>query len=83
MSAVTENVRWTFSGANGRRPGGVADHVRGPEDYVVVVWHCHVDPVKHGLPERPEGWPYSSIHRHIRAGQWAAKGGVHPAAMRC
>ena len=29
-----------------------------------------MNPVKHGYVERPEDWPYSSIHREIAAGRW-------------
>jgi len=29
---------------------------------------CWLNPVKHGLVETPVAWPYSSIHRDIRAG---------------
>ena len=47
-------------------------HVLGPEDYAAAVNYCHINPVKHGLVERPEEWPYSSVHREIRAGRWAA-----------
>ena len=47
-------------------------HIRGPEDYAAAVRFCHLDPVKHGLVERPEEWMCSSIHREIREGRWAA-----------
>jgi putative transposase len=38
--------------------------------------YIHIDPVKHGHAQRASDWPYSSIHRYIRAGwiteDWAA-----------
>ena len=47
-------------------------HVRGPEDYAAAVSYCHINPVKHGYVEKPEDWPFSSVHREIAAGRWAA-----------
>lgn len=46
-------------------------HIRGPEDFAAAVSYCHINPVKHGFVERPEDWPFSSVHREIRAGRWA------------
>ena len=46
-------------------------HIRSDEDYSTAVRYCHINPVKHGLVERPEDWPFSSIHREIAAGRWA------------
>ena len=38
--------------------------------------YIHINPVKHGHARRAADWPYSSIHRYIRAGwmtaDWAA-----------
>ena len=47
-------------------------HIRGPQDYAAAVAYCHLNPVKHGFVERAQDWPYSSVHRDIRAGRWAA-----------
>lgn len=47
-------------------------HIRDPQDLAVHVRYCITNPVKHGLVERPEDWPHSSVHRDIRAGRWAA-----------
>ena len=47
-------------------------HIRGPEDYTAAVSYCHINPVKHGYVERVEDWPFSSVHREIAAGRWAA-----------
>ncbi|QFT96996.1 hypothetical protein FIU85_06760 [Roseovarius sp. THAF8] len=41
--------------------------IRDDADFVAHVNYCHFNPVKHGLVERPEDWPYSTIHRDIRA----------------
>ena len=38
-------------------------HIRDEEDYRNHVRYCWINPVKHGLVERPEDWPYSSYHR--------------------
>ena len=46
-------------------------HIRGPADFSDHVRYCWDNPVKHGLAERPEGWPYSSVHRDIRLGRYA------------
>jgi len=41
-------------------------HIRGDGDMAAHVQYCWVNPVKHGLVERPEDWPYSSVHRDLR-----------------
>ncbi len=38
-------------------------HIRNDEDYAACVRYCWINPVKHGLVERVEDWPYSSWHR--------------------
>ncbi len=38
-------------------------HIRDDADYRAHVAYCWTNPVKHGLVERPEDWPYSSVHR--------------------
>lgn len=45
-------------------------HIRDEADYAAHVRYCHMNPVKHGFVERPEDWPYSSIHREIALGRW-------------
>ena len=42
----------------------------GDADYGAHVRYCHANPVKHGFVERGEDWPYSSVHRDIRAGRY-------------
>ncbi|QGX99165.1 transposase [Roseovarius faecimaris] len=41
-------------------------HIRDRNDYLVHLRYCWMNPVKHGLVERPEDWPYSSLHRDAR-----------------
>lgn len=41
-------------------------HIRDEADMAAHVNYCWINPVKHGLVERPEDWPYSSIHRDLR-----------------
>jgi len=48
-------------------------HIRDETDYRAHVEYCWKNPVKHGLVEKPTDWPYSSIHRDIRAGRVPAE----------
>ena len=41
-------------------------HIRYEDDLAAQVNYCWINPVKHGFVERPEDWPYSSIHRDLR-----------------
>ena len=45
-------------------------HIRDQADYDAHIRYCWFNPVKHGFVERPEDWPYSSIHRDIRLGKY-------------
>jgi putative transposase len=36
---------------------------RGEADIAAAVRFCWVNPVRHGLVERPQDWPYSSVRR--------------------
>lgn len=38
-------------------------HIRDARDYDAHVRYCWINPVKHGLVERPEDWALSSVHR--------------------
>lgn len=38
-------------------------HIRDAADYRMHVRYCWMNPVKHGLVERPEDWPYSSYRK--------------------
>jgi len=40
--------------------------IRDEADYQAHVHYCWVNPVKHGLVERPADWAYSSVHRDVR-----------------
>ncbi|MEE2943877.1 MAG: transposase [Pseudomonadota bacterium] len=37
-------------------------HIRNDAEYRAYVQYCHINPVKHGFVERPEDWPYSTVH---------------------
>lgn len=51
--------------------------IRDNRDYRMHVAYCWGNPVKHGLVERAVDWPFSSIHRDMRAGrvppEWAGE----------
>ncbi len=42
--------------------------IRDEEDYLRHRDYIHLNPVKHELVEKPEDWPWSSFHRHVRLG---------------
>lgn len=42
--------------------------IRDDGDYARHMDYIHFNPVKHGYVERASDWPYSSIHRYIKAG---------------
>lgn len=43
-------------------------HVRDEQDYRNHVDYLHYNPVKHGLVEHVEAWPYSTFHRYVEKG---------------
>ncbi len=45
-------------------------HIRNETDMAAHLRYCWFNPVKHGFVERPEDWPFSSVHREIAAGRW-------------
>jgi putative transposase len=45
-------------------------HIRDEADFAAHLRYCWFNPVKHGLVERPEDWPHSSVHREIRLGRY-------------
>ncbi len=47
-------------------------HIRDKADHDAHVRYCHMNPVRHGYVDRPEDWRFSTIHREIRPGRWAA-----------
>ena len=56
------------------------------DDLARHVDYVHINPVKHGHAARAADWPYSSIHRYMRAGlvrdDWAAADGGFEAGER-
>ncbi len=44
--------------------------IRDEADFREHMRYCWKNPVKHGLVENPEDWPYSSIHRDIKNGTY-------------
>ena len=38
-------------------------HIRDDRDFAEHVRYCWINPVKHGLVDHPDAWPYSSWHR--------------------
>ncbi len=54
--------------------------IRDDDDLQRHVDYVHINPVKHGHTSRASDWPYSSIHRYIRAGEltpdWSAEPGL-------
>ena len=45
-------------------------HIRDEADFAAHIRYCWMNPVIHGLVERPEDWPYSSVHRDAREGRF-------------
>lgn len=43
--------------------------IRDAPDFRAHLYYCWSDPVRHGLVERAQDWPCSSIHRDIRLGR--------------
>jgi len=44
--------------------------VRDEEDLQRHVDYIHYNPVKHGLAERVEDWPWSTYHKYVKAGRY-------------
>jgi putative transposase len=42
--------------------------IRDEADLALHLRYCRLDPVRHGLVERAVDWPWTSLHRDIRAG---------------
>jgi putative transposase len=55
---------------------GWEHQIRDQTDFNRHLDYIHYNPVKHGLCERPDLWPYSTLHRYIKEGKyscdWAA-----------
>lgn len=52
--------------------------IRDDRDYAAHMDYVHINPLKHGLVQRVDDWPYSSFHRLVEAGvypeDWAVEG---------
>ena len=42
--------------------------IRDAKDFRLHLDYIHVNPVKHGLADRPVDWPWSSFHRYVKTG---------------
>lgn len=49
--------------------------IRNEEDWHRHMDYIHYNPVKHGYCSLPSEWPYSSLHRLVQAGLYAAEWG--------
>jgi putative transposase len=47
--------------------------IRDEQDLQRHVDYVHYNPVKHGLVERVEDWPWSTYHRYVREGIYLAR----------
>ncbi|MBB1499422.1 transposase [Paracoccus sp. MC1862] len=45
-------------------------HIRDEADLAAHLRYCWFNPVKHGLVQRVEDWPFSSVHREIGGPRW-------------
>jgi putative transposase len=52
-------------------------HIRGEADFAAHLLHCWMSPVRLGLVDRAEDWPFSSARRDARFG--ATLSGAVPA----
>lgn len=50
--------------------------IRDEVDYAKHMDYLHFNPAKHGLVERVTDWRFSSFHRLVKAGVYAADWGV-------
>jgi putative transposase len=58
--------------------------IRDERDFERCADYIHFNPVKHGLVSSPVAWPFSSLHRYVRAGvlprDWGGDGRADNAA---
>jgi putative transposase len=52
--------------------------IRDDKDYQNHLDYLHYNPVKHGLVEQVQEWPYSTFHRYVRLGVYPKNWGVEP-----
>lgn len=64
---VTENRR-RHSERGIWQPRYWEHRVRDESDLFALRDYIHLNPVKHGYAKDPEGWPWSSVHRHLQLG---------------
>lgn len=57
--------------------------IRDDVDLAQHIDYIHYNPVKHGLTATPSAWPYSSLHRFIRAGICTKDWGCPPGDGLC
>jgi putative transposase len=54
--------------------------IRDERDFERCADYVHFNPVKHRLATSPSDWPFSSLHRYVRAGilppDWGGGGGT-------
>ena len=50
--------------------------IRDEDELGRYVEYCAINPVKHGYVRRAVDWPYSSFHRDVRRGLFAADWGI-------
>jgi putative transposase len=57
--------------------------IRDEADFERCADYIHFNPVKHRLVKSPAAWPFSSLHRYVRAGtlpsDWGGDGGANEA----
>ncbi len=44
--------------------------IRDARDLLLHLDYIHLNPIKHGLVERPKQWAWSSFHRYVEMGQY-------------
>jgi putative transposase len=49
-------------------------HVRDEDELAATLRYVWTDPVRHGLATRALDWPWSSVHRDVRAGRLPLEG---------
>ena len=50
--------------------------IRDEVDFTRHVEYIHYNPVKHGVVNSPNAWPYSSFHRYVKQGIYDSDWGV-------
>jgi len=49
--------------------------IRNEDDFIRHIEYIHYNPVKHGYVKAPAEWQYSSFHRYVQGGAYAADWG--------